>query len=141
VLCCVRRELRGWELPGGTPHPGESDEAALAREVREETGVEIAVGAPTGVYHRTGFLPHVARVYRCRAVGGLPAPSPETPRVAWLDPGALPATLFPWYRGPLDDALAGHAAPVVRHEMQGPRAIAAGMWIDLRMRWSDDAAG
>jgi ADP-ribose pyrophosphatase YjhB (NUDIX family) len=140
VLLCVRAELRGWELPGGAPEPGESDAEALVREVREETGVEIRVERRTGEYHRTGFLPHVARVYRCRAVGGAPAPSAETPRVAWIDPRALPDTLFPWYRGPLADALAGCDAPVVRHEVQGPRAVAAGMWIDLRMRWSDDAA-
>ena len=42
-------ELAGlWELPGGKVAPGESDGAALARELREELGIEVAVGARLG---------------------------------------------------------------------------------------------
>ena len=42
-------ELAGlWELPGGKVGPGEGDEAALTRELREELGVEVTVGARLG---------------------------------------------------------------------------------------------
>jgi 8-oxo-dGTP diphosphatase len=140
VLLTVRRDLRGWELPGGNLGPGEREEDALAREVLEETGYEVVVERLTGTYQRSGFLPHVARVYRCHVVGGLLAPSHETPKVAWLDPWAPPTTLFPWYRAPLADALAVAGEPVVRCQRQGLAAVLAGLRIDLRMRWSDDAA-
>jgi mutator protein MutT len=32
-----------WEFPGGKREPGESDEASLAREIREELGAEITI--------------------------------------------------------------------------------------------------
>jgi 8-oxo-dGTP pyrophosphatase MutT (NUDIX family) len=47
VLLC--RTARGdWELPGGRPELGELFPAALEREVREETGFEVAVDRVLG---------------------------------------------------------------------------------------------
>ena len=139
VLLAVRHHLRGWELPGGNLEPGEGEQLALVREVEEETGLRVEIVGLVGEYHRTGFLPHRARVYRCRPVGGGLRPSQETPVVRWFARTEMPGTLFPWYRAPLADA-GRETEPVERHEYHGLAAIWAGFLIDLRMRWTDDAA-
>jgi len=52
VLLARRRrppELAGlWELPGGKVAAGETEAAALVRELREELGVDVAVGGRLG---------------------------------------------------------------------------------------------
>ena len=134
VLLSIRSDLFGWELPGGTPERGETREQTLAREIAEETGLEVEVETHVGDWVRSGFRPHTARIYLCRVVGGRARPSSETPRVGWFPAGAPPASLFPWYREPLRRALAGEQGLRVE-ERQGPRFIFGAMWIDLRMRW------
>lgn len=141
VLLAVRGELRGWEIPGGGAEPGEAGETAAAREVLEETGIEVAIEGCVAEYHRTGFRPHTARIYRAHPTGGTLQTSFETPRVAWFDPAELPGTMFPWFREAVADANRPASEwPLLRHEYQGVPQIAEGMWIDLRMRWSDDEA-
>lgn len=56
-----------WEFPGGKVEAGESDEVALARELKEEMGVEIVVLEET--MHTQHNYPQYDidfRVFRCR---------------------------------------------------------------------------
>lgn len=47
-LLVARRRTGEWELPGGKAEPRESAAQALRREIEEELGVRIDVGAPVG---------------------------------------------------------------------------------------------
>jgi 8-oxo-dGTP pyrophosphatase MutT (NUDIX family) len=50
-LLLVHRADNGlWALPGGGVDPGESVSQAVVREVAEETGIHVRVGALIGVY-------------------------------------------------------------------------------------------
>jgi 8-oxo-dGTP diphosphatase len=138
ILLAVRSDLWGWELPGGGQECGESPEEGLRREVREETGLDVAVESHVGDYVRTGFRPHTARVYRCRVLGGELRTNWETLAQGFFEPDHPPDTLFPWYREPIRDALADRPEVVHRRERQGLDVICAAIRIDLRMRLSGD---
>ena len=60
-----------WEFPGGRVEEGESDETALARELKEEMEIDVDVG--DRVIHVQHSYPHYDidfRVYRCKLVRG-----------------------------------------------------------------------
>jgi 8-oxo-dGTP diphosphatase len=67
-------ELAGrWELPGGKVAPGETEPEALARELAEELGVDVQVGARLGddvALNATTML----RAYAATLVSGEPHP-------------------------------------------------------------------
>ncbi|MFN3004308.1 (deoxy)nucleoside triphosphate pyrophosphohydrolase [Mycolicibacterium wolinskyi] len=62
-----------WELPGGKVAAGESDAAALVRELREELGVEVTVGARLGADVALSDA-MTLRAYRVSLTAGSPQP-------------------------------------------------------------------
>ncbi len=79
-----------WEFPGGKVERGESDEAALAREIREELGCEVAVGRVLLRHlHRYPALEVDLVFHACTlADGAEPAPL-GVAEIAWAAAGTL----------------------------------------------------
>jgi 8-oxo-dGTP diphosphatase len=80
-----------WEFPGGKVHAGETPEAALIRELKEELDIDVAASclAPfTFASHRYADFHLLMPLYVCRKWQGTVTPR-EGQLLAWVRPARL----------------------------------------------------
>ena len=84
-----------WEFPGGKREPGETPEECVAREIREELGVEISVG---GLFEEIAHdYPEKSvrlKFFVCQLLAGEPRPL-GCEAVKWVEKPGLGAHRFP----------------------------------------------
>lgn len=92
-LALVRRReapLAGyWAPPGGYVELGETVPDAVIREVREECGLDVALGGLAGVFSHPAVRV-VLVVYRARSTGGEPVAGDDASAVGLFAEGELP---------------------------------------------------
>jgi len=99
VLLVRKRGTAAFMQPGGKRDSGESDVAALSREIVEELGccVDQRTARALGVFecaaaNEPGFTVHAA-VYAVDVEGAI-TPQAEIDEMVWVDPRALPDLHF-----------------------------------------------
>ena len=93
VLIAQRRpqdpHAHRWEFPGGKIEGRESPRACLARELQEELGIEVRVGAYLGASrHRYDHIAIELLAFRTHWTGGALTPR-EHQALAWVAPAEL----------------------------------------------------
>ena len=101
ALLMVREATDGrWSLPGGWADVNQSPREAVLREVREESGFEVAIRKLAAVFDRSlhGHLPprpfHVYKLFfLCEIAGGTAQTSLETTEIGFFAEANIPADL------------------------------------------------
>lgn len=118
VLLGLRADLGAWGIPTGHVEPGETAQRAVVREVREETGLEVAPEYMVGVYsdpcsqtfrYPDGRIVQFVTIsFLCRPVGGEVRPDGrEMVEAGFFAPDQIPSPLMPMHPDWLRDALEG----------------------------------
>ena len=134
ILLMRRSDNGHWGLPGGFVEVGESVAAAAGREVQEETGWTVELGALIGVYSDPATqvvdygrqkgpgadggdrrIQVVNLCFHAKAVAAGEMTTPdETIETGFFRPDELPSPLVPIHRMRIEDGLANQESAAIR---------------------------
>jgi ADP-ribose pyrophosphatase YjhB (NUDIX family) len=86
----LRSTPSGWGVPGGFISLGEQPEAALRREIREETGLALD---DVRIFHCRTIYRHVEVIMTAKGVGTAKVNSREITELAWFSLEDIPAEM------------------------------------------------
>jgi 8-oxo-dGTP diphosphatase len=79
----IKSPRRGWEMPGGQVEEGESIKAAVIRETKEESGIDIEIVKLCGIFQNVKHS-ICSTMFIGKVVGGQLATSPESLEVGFF---------------------------------------------------------
>jgi ADP-ribose pyrophosphatase YjhB (NUDIX family) len=100
VLLHRRTDNALWSIPGGAMELGESTAETVVREVKEETGLDVAPERVVGIYSNPRHVVEYADgevrqqfsvCFACRLVGGQVATGDESSEVGFFTPAEIEA--------------------------------------------------
>ena len=106
ILLVKRRDVPLWTLPGGGKEENETNEKALQREIKEETGCIVNIIRLCAIYTPVNRLAASTSIYMCQIESGVLSLSDETAAVAFHPLNKLPLSLFHIHAHWLNEALA-----------------------------------
>lgn len=98
ILLHRRSDNARWSIPGGAMELGESITDTVVREVKEETGFDVAIVRLVGIYSDPGYVvayddgevrQQFSICFACRITGGEPRTSDESLHVDFFASDAL----------------------------------------------------
>jgi 8-oxo-dGTP diphosphatase len=118
VLLIKRCDVPVWVFPGGGIEEGESPEEAVVREVKEETGLSVAVSRKIGEYTPLNCLSNYTHVFECKILNGELSTGEETRNLGFYPLSETPYPFLHVHQYWLDDALV-YSPELIRKPVEG----------------------
>ncbi len=113
ILLCHRNDYDLWNLPGGGLVSDESPWDGVAREVKEETGLDVKIIRLSGIYHKPQKQEIVFQ-FVCEVVGGEITLNDEADKISYFSITDIPKNTSPKQVMRIHDILANPDSIVMK---------------------------
>jgi ADP-ribose pyrophosphatase YjhB (NUDIX family) len=131
VLLCHRRDIDMWNLPGGGVESGELPTEAVVREVKEETGLDVAVSWLIGVYGKPD-RDDLVFAFACDVTGGQLTETDESDACQYFALDDIPLNTNPKQIERIYDATKPTGQPVFKLQ----EGAATREWLPIQRKYA-----